>query len=225
VSQDSHFTGIDLSTGNAVISPHITNDYGSFGPIVFDCNDQTVYGLAGDGTNGRKLAKINVTTGVVTNISVSIISNFIYGEPATLDPFNGIYYFDRADSAIVGASITTGEILTEPKKIPVPGSSFLNIFYNHPCLVLPTGMDNHTTSGKIIIFPDPAQTYLSVKFQDIHDRLKFIEIFDMNGKRVFQTQTGDDNIILNVENYSCGIYTLKLKTGTVNYISKFCKIF
>jgi hypothetical protein len=182
VSIDRHFTGIDLSTGTAVTSPSITISYGTFGPIVYDCNDQTVYGLAGNGTNGRKLAKIDVTTGVVTNISDSIISYYIYGEPPTLDPFEGIYYFDRSDSALVGVSLTTGQILTDPKTNPVPGSSFYNIFYNYPCLVLPTGIDNLTNSAKIDIFPDPAQTSLTIRFQDIPDRVKFIEVIDLQGK-------------------------------------------
>jgi hypothetical protein len=224
VSINSHFTGIDLSTGTAVTSPNIIIDYGMFGPIVFDCYDQTVYGLAGNGTNGRKLAKINVTTGVVTNISDSIISYYIYDEPPTLNPFEGIYYFDRSDSTIIGVSLATGQILTDPKNIPVPGTSFYNIFYNYPCLILPTGIGNLTTSARIDIFPDPAQTYLTIRFQDIYDRLKFIEIFDMQGRKVFQTQTDNDNILLDIENYPCGVYTIKVKTGTANYISKFCKI-
>jgi len=223
VSTNKHITGINLSTGNAVTSPAVVIPYGTFGPIVFDCQDETVYGLAGDGVTGRKLAKINVTTGVVTMISPSIISNYIYGEPPTIDQFKGIYYFDRFDSAFVGVSVVTGEIVTSPKKIPIPGTQFTDLIYNFPCYILPSGIDNHQSPITMDLFPNPAQTFMTIKFPQAKNGLKSIEIFDMRGVKMFQGQTKDDNMTINVKDYPEGLYTIRIGTGTTNYTSRFCK--
>ena len=223
VSTNKHITGINLSTGNAVTSPAVVIPYGTFGPIVYNCQDETVYGLAGDGVTGRKLAKIDVTTGVVTMISPSIISSYIYGEPPTIDPYKGIYYFDRADSALVGASVVTGEIVTSPKKILIPGTYFQDLIYNFPCYILPSGIDNPQSSLKIDLFPNPAQTFMTIRFLQAHNGMKSIEIFDMRGVKMFQGQTKDDNITINLKDYPKGLYTIRLGTATSNYTSRFCK--
>ena len=72
----NHLIGADLLTGNLVSDTAIGINPGDrFGPIVYNCHDSTLYGLAGNYINGRKLAKIDPPSGIVTIIPGYIVAD------------------------------------------------------------------------------------------------------------------------------------------------------
>jgi tRNA A37 N6-isopentenylltransferase MiaA len=64
---------------------------------------------------------------------------------------------------------------------------------------------------------------LAIAFKNVDRTLKFIEIYELRGKKIFETQNNNGMIILNIENYPTGIYIVKVKTAGSNWIGKFCK--
>jgi hypothetical protein len=77
--------------------------------------------------------------------------------------------------------------------------------------------------SRLSLYPDPAVTILTIDIKPVNSNLKFAEIYEIRGKKIFETQTDKDRIILNVENYPVGMYIVKLNTESSNWIGKFCK--
>ncbi len=75
----------------------------------------------------------------------------------------------------------------------------------------------------ISVYPDPTSTLLTIDLKTISNVMKSIEVYDLTGKKMFEAQSQDDKIILNVEDYPVGFYFIRLKTNTLNYTGKFCK--
>jgi len=85
-----------------------------------------------------------------------------------------------------------------------------------------TGFNNKKKSG-LTLYPNPVTTNLIIGITNVYDTIKFIEIYNTGGEKIFETQTDQDRIIVNVENYPTGIYVVKVKTAGSNWIGKFCK--
>jgi hypothetical protein len=73
------------------------------------------------------------------------------------------------------------------------------------------------------IYPNPASTLLKVDMRGVAHEMKYIEVYDMTGKKMFETITSDNKVVLNVENYPDGFYFIRLKSDSLNYTGKFCK--
>jgi hypothetical protein len=85
-----------------------------------------------------------------------------------------------------------------------------------------TGFSNKIKSG-FTLFPNPVTKDLIIEIINVIGTIRFIEIYEAGGKKIFETQTLQNRLILNVENYPAGIYIVKLKTESSNYFEKFCK--
>ncbi len=57
------------------------------------------------------------------------------------------------------------------------------------------------------VYPNPVTERLTIRAKDIIDR---VEIFDMSGKLVLNTQGGNNTSILYMQNYQTGIYLVKV---------------
>jgi hypothetical protein len=73
------------------------------------------------------------------------------------------------------------------------------------------------------LYPDPVTTDLTIDIKNAKGIVKFIDIYDLQENKVFETQSIKDRIILNVENYSAGIYVVRLRTVSSDWVGKFCK--
>jgi len=155
-------------------------------------------------------------------ISPSIISNYIYGEPPTIDQFKGIYYFDRFDSRFRGCQRGHRWNCYISEKNSYPRTQFTDLIYNFPCYILPSGIDNHQSPITMDLFPKSCPTFMTIKFPQAKNGLKSIEIFDMRGVKMFQGQT-KDTTWYKCEGLSRRLYTIRIGTGTTNYTSRFCK--
>jgi len=86
----------------------------------------------------------------------------------------------------------------------------------------PSGIDE-IENTLLSVYPDPGSTFLTINLKNASNDMKFIEVYDMTGKKIFEAQTPDNKIVLDVENYPVGFYFIRLKTNTLNYTGKFCK--
>jgi hypothetical protein len=107
--------GLDLYNGTIFSDPQITIPSGgnSFDNFAYSCADTTMYGLIMQ--NGVKcLGKIDVTTGVVDPLPTLLnLDNYVMNA-ATIDPVNGIYYFETSLAAgitLLGLSLVDGSIV------------------------------------------------------------------------------------------------------------------
>jgi hypothetical protein len=125
------FVGIDMRTGNVLSNPTISNVNGAyFGSFIFNCVDSTIYGLARKTSPTEVyLAKINPTTGVVTNISMASVGTSITLASMTIDPLNQIFYFING-SKFVGVDMITGNVVSNPTITNTNGSYFYGFLFN-----------------------------------------------------------------------------------------------
>ncbi|MEI6886219.1 MAG: T9SS type A sorting domain-containing protein [Bacteroidota bacterium] len=219
----NNLIGVDLQTGLKVIDTLIGLAPGErFGPIVFNCRDSVLYGLSGNATVGRKLAKIDPSSGGVTILSQSIIANTILFEPVTLDPFNQIYYFLADDNTYRGVSLQTGAIVTQPVVTPVSGTYFSNYVFNHTCYFdIPTGIEKISEDSEIKLFPNPANDDLYV---NSGVPISKIEILSASGKILFfKDLYGITQFILPVANLNAGLYIIRVQCKNSIHYQKFVK--
>jgi hypothetical protein len=73
------------------------------------------------------------------------------------------------------------------------------------------------------VYPNPVKDLLTLDLKTINSAGKQVEIYNVEGKMVYETQTYENKMILNVKNYSSGVYFIKLTTKTFSSLGKFCK--
>jgi len=162
-------------------------------------------------TNGRKFAKINPETGLVTYISPGNIAMGIYSDMATIDPFKRLYYFKNVDNTLAGVDIGTGEFSTDPAIQFTPGTEFFNFFYNHPCYVsYPLNISNlESQKQSVVIYPNPAVDLLFLKFNKFSSGR--IEVFSTFGNLILTQNFAGQNLIkLNLADVTKGVYLIKI---------------
>ena len=57
VSSNHKIVGVDLATGNTLSDPTVNISYGTFGPIVFDCQDSTILRISRKYDQWKKICK------------------------------------------------------------------------------------------------------------------------------------------------------------------------
>jgi hypothetical protein len=77
---------------------------------------------------------------------------------------------------------------------------------------------------KILIYPNPATSFLTIDVTLFAGNAKEIEIFDVRGLKMLEARSPDPKMIINVGSFPPGIYLIRVKTDTGGYIEKFCKI-
>lgn len=241
-SDGPKFVGLDLYDGTIYSNPDYVfsnEEYFGFTNIAFNCSTGEIIGLIQGQTPGvnplfpidviyyNRLAKINPSTGVVTDISpVNLPSQlFSLNAASTIDEANGIYYYANLDT-IFGVSLTTGLIVSSAPIVFEDGQvlNFLNNYNNcinrtalrqNPALLANPEFSKDQT---ITIYPNPASDILKIKSALLLDK---IEIFDNNG-RMMQSAVNAPEI--NVANLASGIYFLKIYAGNSISNQKFMKV-
>jgi len=82
---------------------------------------------------------------------------------------------------------------------------------------------NETKLSHPTFYPNPSTTFLTVNFINISNKINSIVITDIKGIKIFEAQISAQEATINVANYPVGIYIVRLKSDTFDYISKFCK--
>ena len=208
VNSPRRIVGVSLTSGDKVSDVAIgLSGSDRFGPIIYNCHDSTIYGLAGNMTTGRKLARIDPVSGIVTNISPALITYAIINNPAALDPFNKIYYFSSADTTFVGADLTTGTIVSNPHLTEFPSSYFLNFAFNHQCYFDPqVGINEENQVVNPEIFPNPVTNILNIRTDKDFSNAR---VLDITGKELISAY-GNQIRSIDVSRLENGMYLLIL---------------
>lgn len=131
---------IDLNTGNMVTSATIYNPIAAsyFDNLRFNNSDTTLYGLARrvtydtvtmTSTGEVYLAKINTTTGEITQISSSSVGQGYSIGGNAIDPYQKIYYYTTG-AYLVGLDMYTGSIYSSTPMVITDGIIFDNLAYS-----------------------------------------------------------------------------------------------
>jgi len=220
----NHLIGVDLHSGDLISDLHIGIDSGDrFGPIEYNCHDSTLYGLAGNYTHGRKLARINPTNGAVTFLSTFyIVADTILNEQVTIDPFQQVFYFEAIDNTYRGVDINTGNLISYTHITPLPGSYFTGFLFNHNCYFhSSSSISENEIIPELTIFPNPVADKLTIRSSV---PLFKIEIIDFTGKSVLTVNCyGLKEIQTDLAGFADGIYVVRLNSESTSVSSKFVK--
>ncbi|MEI7580126.1 MAG: T9SS type A sorting domain-containing protein [bacterium] len=133
---DSLLLCFNLNSGELIKSTTIINYPGfTFNGITYNGWDTTLYGIDVDATGQLvKLAKVNPNSGLVTVISpISVASSYSGLTGTTLDPFQGIFYFETSNNPsnhLIGVSIYSGIIVSDVAIGIATGNRFGPISFN-----------------------------------------------------------------------------------------------
>ncbi len=195
--------GIDLYDGSIYSEvPIQMQPFGIFENIAYSCADTTIYGLSRqnytslvydslfmdyieviDSTTFR-LSKIDPNTGVVTFISpynIQAGGNLTGG--SYIDPNSMTYYFNNGNK-IVGISLISGLITSSVIKTYPSGEIAIDMMRsNSNCYGVSKmranpslGMQNIQLVNDFILFPNPAQTEISVSTNGIVNKITIVDL-------------------------------------------------
>ena len=89
---------------------------------------------------------------------------------------------------------------------------------------LPDILIANTEKARLVLYPNPAQDKLNIYVAN-YDKQKVIEIFNMNGQRVFMTKEAENNATFDISKLSGGLYMVRVSApdGTLISQEKFSK--
>jgi hypothetical protein len=204
---EGKFVGLDLYNGQIYSEPMITLQGNgiTFDNFAFSCADTTMYGLIMD--NGVKaLGKINVTTGVVTQLPTLLnFDNYIMNSGGAIDPINLVYYFQTMDST---------------------GNYFDMYRIQSDCYQAEATRANPATSSiqshevSINLYPNPVQDELHI---DASSQIEGIEIQQLNGSVLYSHISHETSARISLAGLSPGMYLVNVKTKAGSESYRFIK--
>ena len=223
----NHLIGVDLHSGDLISDVPIGIDSGDrFGPIEYNCHDSTLYGLAGNYTHGRKLARINPYNGAVTVLSKLIVADTILNERVTIDPFQQVFYFEAIFEAIDhtyrGVNINSGDLVVFSYITPLPGTYFTGFLFNHTCYFHSASfIGEYKINPELTIFPNPVFDKLNIRSST---PLFNVEILDLTGKSILTENChGLNEIQTDLTSFPEGIYVVRINNESSSVSFKFVK--
>jgi Zn-dependent metalloprotease len=81
-----------------------------------------------------------------------------------------------------------------------------------------------TNAMKLNLSPNPSQGVLNINIEGVSDETnssKYVKIFDLQGKKVYETTFLGENTALSVENLINGMYILQINTASQSTVGKF----
>jgi hypothetical protein len=218
---EGKFVGLDLYNGQIYSEPMITlmGNGITFDNFAYSCADTTMYGLIME--NGVKaLGKINVTTGVVTQLPTLLnFDNYIMNSGGAIDPANLVYYFQTMDSTgikLVGLSLMDGSVVSQPV-ISANGNYFDMYRIQSDCYEAEATRANPATASieatgiSVKLYPNPVQEELQI---EASSSMEVIEILQLNGTLVYSVQPNESSAHISLAGLSPGMYIVNVKTIT-----------
>jgi hypothetical protein len=220
--------GLDIYNGTIFSNPTITIPSGgnSFDNFAYNCGDTTMYGLIMQ--NGVKcLGKIDASTGVVTPLPTQLnLPNYIMNA-ASIDPINGIYYFESMLSAgvtLIGLSLQDGSIVSS---VEIPNGFYFDMFrIDSDCFeAFPTRLNpaanlTDVNNLEVRIAPNPAAKILA--FSAPQDPTN-IEIYNAQGQKMSGSWSSNPSQQLDIDHLDSGVYILELQFANTTKSIRFIK--
>jgi hypothetical protein len=227
---EGKFVGLDLYNGQIYSEPMITlmGNGITFDNFAYSCADTTMYGLIMD--NGVKaLGKINVTTGVVTQLPTLLnFDNYIMNSGGAIDPANLVYYFQTMDSTgikLVGLSLIDGSVVSQPV-ISANGNYFDMYRIQSDCYeaeatrLNPATASIEATEISVKLYPNPVQEELQI---EASSSIEVLEIQQLNGSVIYSQMPNETSARVSVAGLSSGMYLLNVKTKVGNESYRYIK--
>ena len=227
---EGKFVGLDLYNGQVYSEPMITlmGNGITFDNFAYSCADTTMYGLIMD--NGVKaLGKINVSTGVVTQLPTLLnFDNYIMNSGGAIDPANLVYYFQTMDSTgikLVGLSLIDGSVVSQPV-ISANGNYFDMYRIQSDCYeaeatrLNPATASIEATEISVKLYPNPVQEELQI---EASSSIEVLEIQQLNGSVIYSQMPNETSARVSVAGLSSGMYLLNVKTKVGNESYRFIK--
>jgi hypothetical protein len=223
---EGKFVGLDLYNGEVYSEPMITlmGNGITFDNFAYSCADTTMYGLIMN--NGVKaLGKINVSTGVVTQLPILLnFDNYIMNSGGAIDPANLVYYFQTMDSTgikLVGLSLIDGSVVSQPV-ISANGNYFdmyriqSDCYEAEPTRANPASASLDFQEVSVNMYPNPVQEELQI---DVNSQIETLEVLQLNGSLLYSMHPNQTSAQISVAGLSPGMYLMNLKTkaGSVSY--------
>jgi hypothetical protein len=82
---------------------------------------------------------------------------------------------------------------------------------------------NQYVNYPLVLYPNLAVTDINIDFRDDKNDLKNIEIYDLRGGIVSKSLTYKGKITIDIKDFPKGLYVVKSRSESSNYIGKFCK--
>ena len=216
---EGKFVGLDLYNGQVYSEPMITlmGNGITFDNFAYSCADTTMYGLIMD--NGVKaLGKINVTTGVVTQLPTLLnFDNYIMNSGGAIDPANLVYYFQTMDSTgikLVGLSLIDGSVVSQPL-ISANGNYFDMYRIQSDCYeaeatrLNPATASIEATEISVKLYPNPVQEEFQI---EAASSIEVLEIQQLNGSVIYSQTPNETAARVSVSGLSPGMYLVNVKT-------------
>jgi hypothetical protein len=183
-----------------------------------------MYGLIMN--NGVKaLGKINVTTGVVTQLPTLLnFDNYIMNSGGAIDPANLVYYFQTMDSTgikLVGLSLIDGSVVSQPV-ISANGNYFDMYRIQSDCYeaeatrLNPATASIEATEISVKLYPNPVQEEFQI---EASSSIEVLEIQQLNGSVIYSQTPNVTSTRVSVSGLSPGMYLVNVKTiaGSESY--------
>jgi len=227
---EGKFVGLDLYNGQVYSEPLITlmGNGITFDNFAYSCADTTMYGLIMD--NGVKaLGKINVSTGVVTQLPTLLnFDNYIMNSGGAIDPVNLVYYFQTMDSTgikLVGLSLIDGSVVSQPL-ISANGNYFDMYRIQSDCYEAESTRANPATAGieahdvSVKLYPNPVQDEVHI---DAAQSIETLEILQFDGTLVYSLHPNEHSAHISLAELNPGMYLVNVKTTAGSESYRFVK--
>jgi hypothetical protein len=227
ISEDK-LKGLDLYNGTIFSEPLITIPSGgnSFDNFAYNCGDTTMYGLIMQ--NGVKcLGKIDASTGVVTALPVQLnLPNYIMNA-ASIDPINGIYYFESMlgnGVSMIGLSLVDGSIVSS---VEIPAGNYFDMFRidsdcfeAYPTRLNPSAGIEQANELNVQIAPNPVQDVLKINMQQTPSNMRIVNAVGQEMRGEWSNNPGQS---FDVSHLQTGMYILELQFSNTTKSIRFVK--
>ena len=227
ISEDK-LKGLDIYNGTIFSEPLITIPSGgnSFDNFAYNCGDTTMYGLIMQ--NGVKcLGKIDASTGVVTARPVQLnLPNYIMNA-ASIDPINGIYYFESMlgnGVSMIGLSLVDGSIVSS---VEISAGNYFDMFRidsdcfeAYPTRLNPSAGMEQANELNVQIAPNPAQDVLKINMQQTPSNMRIVNAVGQEMPGEWSNNPGQS---FDVSHLQKGMYILELQFSNTTKSIRFVK--
>jgi hypothetical protein len=182
------------------------DNYSPGGPYLW-VYDQNVAGATG--VSKCSIYQISIATGLQTGVIHDCMTDVAAGFVQDSSLAGGLYLYAPQPGLLTLVGLLQG----------VPTNQLfgydMNVF---------VGLNEPDPSGKFLsVNPSMASDMIDVRLDKQDNKDAYMQIFDANGRLVFERRTRAQNNYINVADYSSGLYFVKVNYGAESYTSRFVK--
>ena len=122
-----------------------------------------------------------------------------------------------SDVTLDADPLNNGFVLLDTGFETLPNSTFLAVVLT-PCSLL--GIDENKLDSNFSVYPNPTNNLITI---EAHTTISKFELFDIQGRSIISKTPNVSTTTISLENYSCGVYLLKVTTERGTSIEKIVK--